>query len=322
MKNPGTSLPGRPISDKGPAAERQDPLTEGWWSRMSRRHGLAPVLMMAPAAIFSILMIGFPFAYAFYLSLTNFRLGTPDPPEFIGLANFINAFKDPVFYTALRVTLVIYVVALVLEVVLGTYIGILLGRRLRGGSLMRMLAYAPAIVPSVAVGLIFVQMFDPAQGLMNRLLRGVGLPPQAWLSDTRTVLPSIIIVEVWQWTAFIALIVTGAMQSLPLETFEAALIDGSSPMQTLRYITLPLLRPAILVAVMLRTVDLMRIFDSIYIMTQGGPINASMSLNVYAFTQGILFSRIGYASGLMLMLLALVVVTSGLLSYIRARSAF
>ena len=131
---------------------------------MSRRHGLAPVLMMAPAAIFSILMIGFPFAYAFYLSLTNFRLGTPDPPEFIGLGNFINAFKDPVFYTALRVTLVIYVVALVLEVVLGTYIGILLGRRLRGGSLMRMLAYAPAIVPSVAVGLIFVQMFDVALG--------------------------------------------------------------------------------------------------------------------------------------------------------------
>ncbi|MEW5960857.1 MAG: sugar ABC transporter permease, partial [Chloroflexota bacterium] len=268
MKNPGAPLPGHPISDMGPAAGRQDPLAGGWWRRWSRRSGLAPVLMMAPATIFSILMIGFPFAYALYLSLTNFRLGTPKPPEFTGLANFIQAFQDPIFYTSIRITLVIYVVSLVLEVGLGTYIGILLGRRLRGGGVMRMLAFAPAIVPSVAVGLIFVQMYDPAQGIMNHLLRGVGIPAQAWLSDTRTVLPSIIIVEVWQWTAFIALIVTGAMQSLPVETFEAALIDGSSPMQTLRYITLPLLRPAILVATMLRTVDLMRIFDSIYIMTQ------------------------------------------------------
>lgn len=320
--NPGP-LPGRLISEEmGPSARQRGPFSRDWWRRMSRRSGFAPVVMIAPATIFSILMIGFPFAYAIYLSLTDFRLGTPDLPEFVGLDNYIGAFQDPVFYTSVRVTLVIFVVSMVLEVVLGTYIGILLGRRLRGGSLMRMLAFAPAIVPSVAVGLIFVQMYDPAQGVMNHLLRGLGLPPQAWLSDTRTVLPSIIIVEVWQWTAFIALIVTGAMQSLPLETFEAALIDGASPMQTLRYITLPLLRPAILVAIMLRSVDLMRIFDSIYIMTQGGPVNASMSLNVYAFTQGILFSRIGYASALMLMLLALVAFTSALLSYFRARSTF
>ncbi len=312
-----------PVPAVGPAAARRDPLLRGGIaSRLSRRYGLAPVLMMAPAALFSVLMIGFPFAYAFYLSVTNFRLGTPDLPKFVGLGNFAQAFQDPIFYTALKITLTIYVVALVLEVVLGTYIGILLGRQLVAGGLMRMLVFAPAIVPAVAVGLIFVQMYDPAQGLMNHLLRGLGLPPQAWLSDTKTVLPSIILVEVWQWTPFIALIITGAMQSLPVETFEAALIDGATPAQILRYITLPLLRPAIIVAVMLRTVDLMRIFDSIYIMTQGGPVNASMSLNVYAFTQGILFSQIGYASSLMLMLLILVALTTALLGFVRARSAF
>lgn len=321
-KNSDTSLPCRPISEMGSAAPRRDPLFRAWWRKWSKRYGLAPVAMMAPATVFSILMIGFPFAYALYLSLTNFRLGTPKAPEFIGLENFVRAFSDPVFYTSIRVTLVIYVVALVLEVVLGTYIGILLGRKLVGGGVIRMLVFAPSIVPSVAVGLIFVQMYDPAQGIINHMLRGLGFPAQAWLSDVGTVLPSIILVEVWQWTAFIALIVTGAMQSLPLDTFEAALMDGATPLQTLRYITLPLLRPAILVATMLRTVDLMRIFDSIYIMTQGGPVNSSMSLNVYAFTQGILFSQIGYASGLMLMMLGLVVVTSAVLSYVRARSAF
>lgn len=277
--------------------------------------------MVAPAALFSVLMVGFPFAYAGYLALTDFRLASPQPARFVGLANFARALQDPVFHKAVRVTLTIYVVALLLEIVLGTYMGILLGRKLPGIGVLRMLAFAPAVIPSVAVGLIFVQMYDPAQGLMNYLLKLVGMKAQPWLSDPRTVVPSIIIVEVWQWTPFIALIVTGAMQSLPTDPFESALIDGASSFQILRYITLPLLRPAIIVAAMLRTVDLMRIFDSIYIMTQGGPVNASMSLNVYAFTQGILFSEIGYASALMLVLLALVLLTSALFSYIRARSA-
>ncbi|MGQ9458137.1 MAG: carbohydrate ABC transporter permease [Anaerolineae bacterium] len=287
---------------------------------LSRQEQLAPALMVAPAALFSVLMVGFPFGYAAYLALTDFRLASTVPATFVGLGNFIRAFQDPVFHRALQVTLTIYVVALSLEVVLGTYAGILLGQKLRGVGPLRMLAFAPAVIPSVAVGLIFVQMYDPAQGLMNYLLKTVGLKPQPWLSDPRTVVPSIILVEVWQWTPFITLIVTGAMQSLPTEPFESALIDGASSFQILRYVTLPLLRPAIIVAAMLRTVDLMRIFDSIYIMTQGGPVNASMSLNVYAFTQGILFSQIGYASSIMLVLLCMVLLTSGLFSIIRARS--
>ncbi|MEW5718759.1 MAG: sugar ABC transporter permease, partial [Chloroflexota bacterium] len=218
--------------------------------------GLAPWVMMSPAVLFSVLMIGFPFAYAFYLAVTNFRLGSAAAPQFVGLANLAQAIADPVFHTSVRVTLTIYFVALTLEVVFGTYIGILLGRSLKGVGVMRMLAFAPAVVPSVAVGLIFVQMFDPAQGLFNYLLRMAGAPLQPWLSDPRTVVPTIILVEVWQWTPFVALIITGAMQGLPVEPFESALIDGASSFQILRYLTLPLLRPAIMVAILLRSVDL------------------------------------------------------------------
>ncbi len=290
---------------------------ERWLSTTDR---LAPVLMMAPAAIFTVLMIGFPFVYAGYLSLHKITLGSPDPAVFIGLDNFAKAMGDPIFWTAVRVNLALYAVGLILELVLGTYIGILLGQPLRGIAIARVLAIFPAVIPSVAVGLVFAQMFDPAQGLFNFVLRALGQRPQAWLASPTTVLQSILIVEVWQWTPFIALIIMGAMQTLPTEPYEAARIDGASGLQILRYLTLPMLRPAIVVAAMLRTVDLMRIFDSIYIMTQGGPINSSMSLNVYAFTQGFLFSQFGYSSAIMLVLLALTVIASATLGAARRRS--
>ncbi|MBI5305768.1 MAG: sugar ABC transporter permease [Chloroflexi bacterium] len=290
---------------------------ESWLSTTDR---LAPLLMLAPATIFTLLMIGFPFVYAGYLSLHKLTLGSPTPPVFIGLDNFIKALDDPVFWTALRVNLFLYAVGLILELVLGTYIGILLGQQLRGVAIARVLAVFPAVIPSVAIGLVFVQMFDPAQGLFNFALRAFGQRPLAWLAAPNTVLQSILLVEVWQWTPFIALIVMGAMQTLPTEPYEAAVIDGASGFQILRYLTLPMLRPAIVVAAMLRTVDLMRIFDSVYIMTQGGPINSSMTLNVYAFTQGFLFSQFGYASAIMLVLLGLTVIASASLGALRRRS--
>jgi len=290
---------------------------ESWLSTTDR---LAPVLMIAPAALFTVLMIGFPFLYAGYLSLHKITLGSPDPAVFVGLNNYLKAIDDPIFWTAVRVNLFLYAAGLILELVLGTYIGILLGQQVRGIAVARVLAIFPAVIPSVAIGLVFVQMFDPAQGLFNFFYRALGQRPQAWLASPNTVLQSILLVEVWQWTPFIALIVMGAMQTLPTEPYEAARIDGASSLQILRYLTLPMLRPAVVVAAMLRTVDLMRIFDSVYIMTQGGPINSSMTLNVYAFTQGFLFSQFGYSSAIMLILLALTALASATLGAVRRRS--
>lgn len=289
--------------------------------RLSTLDRLTPAMMAAPALIFTLVMVGFPFAYAGYMALHRLTLASTQPPVFVGLGNFIQAANDPVFWMAVRVNFTLFFVGLALELLLGTYIGILLGQHLPGIRLARMLSFFPAVIPSVAVGLVFVQLFDPTQGLFNFLLRSLGIAPQAWLTTPATVLPSVLIVEVWQWTPFIALIIIGSVQGLPIDPYEAAVIDGASSWQTLRYITLPLLRPAILVAAMLRTVDLMRIFDSIYIMTQGGPLNASMSLNVYSFTQGLLFSQFGYASAVMLILMALVALASGILGRVRLRGA-
>ncbi len=286
-------------------------------SKLANFERFTPWAMILPATLFTLAMIGFPLLYAVYLAAHNFTLGSPTPPVFVGFGNLARAAADPVFWIAVRVTLTIFVMALALELVLGTYLGLLLSRQLRGVGLFRVLSFFPSVIPSVAVGMIWVQLFDPTQGFLDYLLSTLGIPPQPWLSSPQTVVPSLALVDVWEWTPFIALIVVGGMQALPSEPFEAARIDGASNLQVLRFITLPMLRSTIIVAAMLRTVDLMRIFDTIYITTQGGPVNASMSLNVYAFTQGFLFSNIGYASALMLILLLLVALVSWGLGVVR-----
>lgn len=262
-------------------------------------------------------MIGFPLAYAVYMGATNFTLGSTEAPAFVGLGNLQRAAGDPVFWIAVQVTLTIFVLAMAFELLLGTYLGLLLSRELRGTGLFRVLSFFPSVMPSVAVGMIWVQLLDPAQGFMNYLLGLFGISRQLWLSSPTTVVPSLSMIDIWEWTPFIALIVVGGMQALPSEPFEAARIDGASDFQVLRFITLPMLRPTIIVAAMLRSVDLMRIFDTIYITTQGGPVNASMSLNVYAFTQGFLFSNMGYASALMVILMLLVGAITWALATIR-----
>ncbi|HEX9015223.1 MAG TPA: sugar ABC transporter permease [Chloroflexota bacterium] len=283
----------------------------------SRSDRLAPWLMILPATLFTVAMIGFPLVYALFMAVTDFTLSSVANPAFIGLGNLQRAAGDPVFWTSVRVTLALFLLSLAFELVLGTYIGLLLSRQLRGSGLFRVLSFFPSVIPSVAVGMIWVQLLDPAQGAMNYLLSLVGVPRQLWLSSPLTVVPTLAMIDIWEWTPFIALIVVGGMQALPSEPFEAARIDGASDAQVLRFITLPMLRSTIVVAAMLRSVDLMRIFDTIYITTQGGPVNSSMSLNVFAFTQGFLFSNMGYASAVMLILMALVAAVSWGLGAVR-----
>lgn len=302
-------------SGKGPATRRGSPSP----SRMTRSRSdrLAPWLMILPATLFTVAMIGFPLVYALFMAVTDFTLSSVANPAFIGLGNLQRAAGDPVFWTSVRVTLALFLLSLAFELVLGTYIGLLLSRQLRGSGLFRVLSFFPSVIPSVAVGMIWVQLLDPAQGAMNYFLGLVGVPRQLWLSSPLTVVPTLAMIDIWEWTPFIALIVVGGMQALPSEPFEAARIDGASDAQVLRFITLPMLRSTIVVAAMLRSVDLMRIFDTIYITTQGGPVNSSMSLNVFAFTQGFLFSNMGYASAVMLILMALVAAVSWGLGAVR-----
>ncbi|WP_248928585.1 carbohydrate ABC transporter permease [Paenibacillus hamazuiensis] len=281
---------------------------------------LAPWIMVLPSVIFTVLLIGFPIVYVIYLMFTKWAPGSSFwGLPFVGLDNVKATFKDVLFWKSTWITLKISAISLFFEVVLGTYLGILLSKSVKGIKVLRVLFFFPAIVPSVAAGMVWVQLYDPSLGFLNYVLQTFHLPAGTWLNDPESVIYALSIVDIWQWTPFIAMIVLGGIQALPEDPYEAAYMDGASKTQALFYITLPMLKQTILIALMLRSVDMLRIFDTIYVMTQGGPINSSTSLNIYGYQQGFLYTSMGKASTAMLFLLLIVMTISFLLTRWRKR---
>jgi multiple sugar transport system permease protein len=275
--------------------------------------------LTAPAVIFTVVMIAFPFAYTVWLSLHNVAIGSPT--RFNGGANYVAlATSDPVFWQSVRVTLVLFAVSLVLQLGAGTWIALLLYRAKRLPGALRSLLISPFIMPPVVVGMMWLVILDPSIGAANFLLGKIGLPPSLWLASPQWVIPTVALIDTWQWTPYVALIVLGGLQSLPPNVFEAAQIDGTSRWRTFWRITLPMLGPTLVTAAILRSVDLLRFFDIIYITTQGGPGDASTTLNIYGFRQGFEFFELGYAAAIMVSLSAIVL--GAVLTMMRARRHF
>lgn len=260
--------------------------------------------MMLPALIFVAVMVIFPFGYALWLSLLDYRIG--QTLSFVGLGNYKALFSDEQFWNGLRLTFILYAGALVIQLVLGVALGLLLHRLETLKGLIRTVMVSPFMLPPVVVGMMSIVVLDPGMGVANYLLKSAGLPTSLFLASTDFVIFTVILIDTWQWTPFVALIVLGGLQSLPIRVYEAAAIDGAVGWRQFVYITLPLLGPTILTAAVLRSVDLLRFFDVIYITTQGGPGYASSTLNIYAYRKGFEFSDIGYASALMITLSTIV----------------
>jgi len=273
--------------------------------------------MAAPAVIFAAAMMAFPIGYAVWLALSDVTLGSE--PRFAGFANFAQLFADEEFWNGLRITLVLYAISLVLQIALGTWLGLLLARTSFARGLVRTVMVSPFMLPPVVVGMMAIVILDPSFGIANWLLARIGLPPGLWLSDPSTVVATVAALDTWQWTPFVALIVMGGYLSLPSDVFEAAEIDGASGWQRFRLVTLPLLLPTIVTAAVLRSVDLLRLFDIIYLTTQGGPGTASTTLNILAYRRGFEFSDLGYASAIMVTLSSIVL--GSVLVFARLRRA-
>ncbi|MFT4115283.1 carbohydrate ABC transporter permease [Bradyrhizobium sp.] len=256
--------------------------------------------MILPAVIMTLAMVVFPLGFAIQLSL-----GGGSPSGFSG-ANYQRLVVDPVFWSALKITLGLFAAALVLQLVLGTALALLLNRFDVVRGLVRTAILSPFMLPPVVVGMIAIVTLDPGLGAANWVLQSVGLPPFLWLASPQWSLLVVALIDTWQWTPFVALIVLGGLQALPSRVYEAAEIDGAVGIKRFWFITLPLLGPTLLTAAVLRTVDLLRFFDIIYITTQGGPGNATTTLNIYAYKLGFDFMDIGYASAIMISLATIV----------------
>jgi len=267
--------------------------------RAASLHGL-----MWPAVAFVLLMVVFPFGYAFWLSLMDYKIGQPQ--QFIGLGNYRALLVDEQFWNGARLSAILYVSALAVQLVLGVALGMLLHRVQVMRGLVRTLMVSPFMLPPVVIGMMSIVILDPGMGVANFLLKSAHLPTSLFLASTDYVIFTVVMIDTWQWTPFVALIVLGGLQSLPTKIYEAASIDGATGWREFFYITLPLLGPTILTAAVLRSVDLLRFFDVIYITTQGGPGYASSTLNIYAYRKAFEFSDLGYASALMITLSTIV----------------
>jgi len=277
-------------------------------------------MLSTPAVIFTLALIAFPFAYTIWLSLHEFSFGGSATLNYG--QNYLLMLQDGEFWNGLKITLVLYLLSLVLQLVLGTYVALLLHSSKKLSGIVRTLMISPFVLPPVVVGMMWLVVLDPSIGAANWLLQSVGLPRSDWLASPQWVIPTVAFIDTWQWTPYVALIVLGGLQSLPPNVYEAAQIDGASRWKTFWRITLPLLMPTIVTAAILRSVDLLRFFDIIYITTQGGPGNASNTLNIYGFRKGFEFFEIGYASALMITLSTIVLGAVVLLTQARKRVAW
>lgn len=278
----------------------------------------APVLFPLPALLAIVLLIVGPVVANLVISMYGWSIGRA--PSFIGLDNFTEALTGRRFWNGVRNTLYFTGLAVPIQLVLGMGIAVLFHRNFPGKGFVRTIMLLPMVATPVAIALIWALMFDPSLGVLNYFLESLGLPRSLWVADSSIVIPSLVMVDVWQWTPMVALILLAALQGVPLEYYEAAEIDGASGLQAFRHITLPSLHGAIIVALILRSVDALKTFDLIYVITGGGPGTASETLNVYAFRAGFEFFRAGYAASLLIFLLFLVLGIAIFLNLLRTRS--
>jgi multiple sugar transport system permease protein len=274
------------------------------------RERLFPYALLAPAIAVLLALTAYPLIFAIKVSLQT-------PSGRWTLANFTRLATDEFFRAALLQTLIYAAAALSVELILGLAVALLMDRQMRARNLFRALLLLPMMLPPVVVAVMWRLMFNSDFGLINGTLKTLGFDTSQalWLSSPSTALLSVILVDIWQWTPFMFLIMLAGLQAIPQEPYEAAMIDGSSPWQTFRHITLPLLKPAILVALLLRTMDLLRVFDHVFILTQGGPGFSTETISLYIYKAAFRFFDFGYAAAMSFVLLILVNFVS--LGYIR-----
>ena len=263
----------------------------------------------------------FPFVYSLVLSLHQWNLMDRSAKwTFVGLKNFISIFvNDPLFVSAFQATFVFLIGTVVAEMVLGLVIALLLNREFHGQGIIRSIVMLPLMTTPVVIGLIWRFMYNPDRGMVNYLLSLAHITGLDWLGRPQTAMYAVMIADIWEWTPFVALILLAALQSLPAEPFEAARIDGASGWQSFRYVTIPLIQPALLVAFLIRLMDSFKTFDLIYVLTLGGPGVTTQVLSLYTYKYGFKFFQMGYASALSYIMLILVIIMANVFIFVAGR---
>jgi multiple sugar transport system permease protein len=299
-------------------ASRITPKAGSRWRRVRRR--LEPFFFIGPAFVAIAIILIYPLGYSFWLSfhewtLRGFRLGVP----WVGLSNYTSLLQNLEFTNSLRVTGTFMLFAIGIEFLLGMGLALLLNHDLRGKNLMRSLILLPMMCTNVVIGLVWRLLLNYEFGLVNYYLSVLGLQRVEWLSKPAMAMPAVVMVDVWNTTSFVALMLLAGLQALPDEPFEAARIDGASAWQSFVYLTLPLLRQTILVALLWRVIDTFRIFDVIYLLTAGGPARATETVSIYVYRYGFQSFNLGFASAASYIMILIMMVIAAILARMMGR---
>lgn len=270
-----------------------------------RNRMLAPLLVLFAAAV------GYPLLYSFYLSLTNYSIVRGKDVRLVGTEQYARALHDPNYWQALRVTFTFVICSVILELIVGMSIALALQKQKWARDFTRSFLLTPMFVTPIAVGLMFRFLLNQQLGVIPVVLAKLGVSYDFF--GPGKALYSIVIIDVWQWTPFMVLLLLAGLESLPRQPYEAARVDGASAAYTFRRVTLPMLSSVLMVAVLIRSLDAMKVFEYVYAITRGGPGTETQTAQYFIYQTGISFFRLGQASAMAYILLAIVMAAIALL---------
>ena len=287
------------------------------------REKLTGWLLIIPALLVLFLVFIYPIARAFWLSLFTENLGTQLQPEFSGLTNYLRMIGDGRFWQSMGNTAIFTIISVVLELILGLGIALVLNQSFRGRGVVRTIAIIPWALPTAVMGLAWTWIFNDQYGVVNDILQRLGVIDIGinWLGSPTLAMAALIIADVWKTTPFISIILLAGLQSIPQDLYEAHAMDGANPWQSFSQITLPLLMPQILIALLFRFAQAFGVFDLVQVMTGGGPAGATETVSIYIYSTVMRYLDFGYGAALVvvtfLLLIAAVAITSLFLKRLR-----
>lgn len=255
-----------------------------------------PYFLLAPAVLVVLAVLVYPLIDGVQASTQFYRFGRP--VESVGLQNYTDLWRDPQFRNALWVTVKFVTLAVALETVLGLALALFCARELRGIRFVRTALIVPMVITPVVVGIVFRLIYATDAGMLTTVSEKLGGEPVQILGDPTKAFLGLVLLDVWEWTPLMFLILLAGIQSLPVEPFEAARVDGAGSWRTFVDHTLPMLRPVLAVAIVLRTIDAFGTFDQVFVLTRGGPGEATRLVSLYGYDTAFKFQQVGYAAAM------------------------
>lgn len=276
--------------------------------KVTKKNGYIVYLFVLPAIILLLLFLIYPAIQSFIKSASEWD--GISKPVYIGFDNFKDIFNEKGFWLAVKNTFILLPIAVIGTVVLGFLLAVAIERQVKGWKFFKVAWFIPVMMSPTVVSMLWLRIFDPTYGPLNQILRylGLGILAQDWLSNPKIAIYSIGMVIVWQYTGFTMLLLLTAMENIPIEIHDSATLDGINLLGRIRYIIFPMIRPAFMIVVLLQIISTLKVFDVVWVLTQGGPGQASTVLGVYLYQTAFTFQRFGYGSAVAVILFVVLLI--------------